>query len=124
VSSVYDFSPEASALRNVARRWLLVNLCTRSSPTHRALICLWYLTRPYSLLLERVSLISDIVGTQEFLFKHNIHVVALSPEYDRADDKFYAGARELGSFPPTLSPDVIKCDNQLARRHHQGAATH
>lgn len=32
----------------------------------------------------------------EFLLKHNIHVVALSPEYDTPDDQFYAGARELG----------------------------
>jgi len=32
----------------------------------------------------------------EFLLKHDIHVVGLSEEYDKPDDKFYAGARELG----------------------------
>jgi cytidyltransferase-like protein len=33
---------------------------------------------------------------REFLFKHNIHIVALSEEYNKPDDKFYAGAREMG----------------------------
>jgi hypothetical protein len=40
-----------------------------------------------------------VTHAQEFLLKHNIHVVALSPEYDTPDDQFYAGARELGMLP-------------------------
>eukprot|EP01089_Gocevia_fonbrunei_P000731 TRINITY_DN10716_c0_g1_i1.p1 TRINITY_DN10716_c0_g1~~TRINITY_DN10716_c0_g1_i1.p1 ORF type:complete len:415 (+),score=40.58 TRINITY_DN10716_c0_g1_i1:116-1246(+) len=32
----------------------------------------------------------------DFLKKHDIHVVGLSEEYDKPDDQFYAGARELG----------------------------
>ncbi len=33
---------------------------------------------------------------EEFLRKHNIHIVCLSTEYDKADDKYYAVPRRLG----------------------------
>lgn len=34
--------------------------------------------------------------TEEFIKKHNIHVVAHSVEYDKPDDKYYAVPRKLG----------------------------
>lgn len=34
--------------------------------------------------------------TEEFIKKHNIHVVAHSVEYDKPDDKYYAVPRKMG----------------------------
>jgi hypothetical protein len=47
--------------------------------------------------------VDGVCGVQQFLLKHNIHVVALSPEYDTPDDQFYAGARELGTAHPPMT---------------------
>ncbi|KAL6068247.1 Choline/ethanolamine phosphotransferase (CEPT) [Balamuthia mandrillaris] len=51
----------------------------------------------------------------EFLIKHKIHVVALSEEYNHPDDKFYAGARDLGIDKVLPRTDGISTSDLLAR---------
>ena len=70
--------------------------------------CEGYKRRPVATLDERCQSVAacryvrqvirsaPLVLTPEFLQRHSIHTVVLSPEYDTEDDMYYAAARELG----------------------------
>jgi cytidyltransferase-like protein len=71
--------------------------------------CIGYKRRPVMTTEERCRevescrFVSEVIAgspvdglTEEFLKKHNIHVVVCGEEYDKPDDKYYAVPRRLG----------------------------
>ncbi len=57
----------------------------------------------------------------EFLQKWNIHVVCLSPEYDKPDDKYYAVPRQLGMTRVLPRTDGISTSDIIKVSARRGA---
>ena len=58
---------------------------------------------------------APLILTEEFLIKHNVHVVACSAEYDDPDDVYYEAARKLGILNVIERIDGISTTELLER---------
>jgi len=58
---------------------------------------------------------APLLSPKEFLLEHNIHVLALSEEYNKSDDIYYAAGREMG-ITKTLPRTQGMSTSELIRR--------
>jgi choline-phosphate cytidylyltransferase len=58
--------------------------------------------------------------TEEFIKKHNIHVMLCGPEYDKPDDKYYAVPRKMGILKHLPRTDGISTSDIIKRIRSHG----
>lgn len=90
--------------------------------------CVGYKRRPIMTTEERCRevmscrFVSEVIPgspvdglTEEFLRKHNIHVVVCGAEYDKPDDKYYAVPRRMGILKTSPRTDGMSTSTLISR---------
>ena len=65
--------------------------------------------------VDKVIPNTPMIVTEEFIKKHNIDLVVCSAEYDKPDDKYYAGARKLGILQVLPRTDGVSTSELIKR---------